>query len=91
MVAQQMPVPVIAAAVTDVEPNPFKTIAAAPVAPKADINYSLCPIQGLPITGKPWGEFATEDLQMAATVVHPDLLPEHYNAIRDVLASRGVK
>ena len=89
--AIQMPAPVVAAVVTDVEPNPFKSAAAAPPPPPAGINFSLCPIQGLPITGKLWSEFATEDLQMAATVVHPDLLPEHYNAIRDVLASRGVK
>jgi hypothetical protein len=72
--------------VSDPDPNPF-AIAAAQEAVRED--FSKCPIE-CEIFGKPWAEFAVDELQTAMQTVHPDLKPGHYDAIRAVLTSKGI-
>jgi hypothetical protein len=71
--------------VADPEPNPFNMVEAM-----QNQDFSLCPIQGCAVTGKPWDQFEAEELKTALATVHPDLLPQHYDAIKAALAKKEV-
>ena len=77
--------PAVVVPAVDPEPNPFLMAAAK------SINFAVCPIPECAVTGKPWSEFDAEDLKVAVEFQHPAMLAEHYNAIRDALAAKGVK
>jgi hypothetical protein len=72
--------------IADPEPNPFNLV--------EQINnqdWSVCPIPGCAVTGKPWDQFDPEELQVALQTTHPDMMPHHYLAIREALAKKGIK
>ena len=69
-------------------PSPF-----APPPPKdahvIQFDYFKCPMPGK-MMGVPWSEMPVDTLKYALKTSHPDMEPEHYQAIQETLREMGV-
>lgn len=61
---------------TGPEPTPFP-----------EVNFEVCPLPDVPMTGQRWDTLDKEILQQALGIQDPSMLPGHFDAINAILAN----
>ncbi len=65
--------------------TPAATETAKEAIPFDNVNFEVCPLPDVPMTGQRWDTLEHDLLQQALGIVDPSMLPGHFDAINQIL------